>query len=314
MSAPPKKDWLAAISLVRPLNLSFIALAQYLLLYHLLFPALRSAGAPILLSDWRGIFFLVVTVLLTGAGYAINDMLDVETDQINKPEKWFVGNRIGTKTATVLIWALLLSGGLLSAWIAIDIGKPAYWFIFPAAVLTLWLYSRYLKGVPLAGNLIVAMLCSLVGGILWFAEREGIYYLRAAGLSEAVRITNGMGFYLFFAFLATLFREIVKDCQDVEGDSAANHRTLPVRSGLQTAARLAFVTGLALNLALVYLAWYFFGMGDLAGMSYSLTLLVLPLSIGLFFLSKAKVPNQFQMISRIAKWVIFAGVFLVLFF
>jgi len=314
MSSPTKNGWITVISLVRPLNLVFIVLAQYLLLYRFIIPALRSGGAPVLLSEWRGVFFLAVTALLAGAGYVINDLLDVNADRINKPGKWYVGNRIGKKAAMTLALIMVLSGGFLSAWIAIGTGKPGYWLIYPSAALALWVYSRYLKGVPLAGNFLVAMLCSLVGGIIWFAEREGIRFLQLADLPTATRIIHGIGFYLFFAFLATFFREIVKDCEDVEGDATAGRRTFPVRFGLRKAVRLAFVSGLALDLSLLFLSFYFFEKGNHAGVIYSLAVLALPLSAGLYLLTGANALKQFSRVSRIAKWVIFAGVFLVLLF
>jgi 4-hydroxybenzoate polyprenyltransferase len=37
---------------------------------------------------------MLLTLLISAAGYIINDYYDSEIDQINKPEKWVVGNTL----------------------------------------------------------------------------------------------------------------------------------------------------------------------------------------------------------------------------
>ncbi|MBK6620591.1 MAG: UbiA family prenyltransferase [Saprospirales bacterium] len=313
MSRPNSDKWLAALLLLRPVNLLFIALTQYLLLFQFLFPALSAAGAPIVLEGWRALLFLFTTTLLTGAGYAMNDLYDVETDRINKPGKWLIGNRISRSAAMNLTGILLCAGALASAFLAFEIGKPALWFIYPGAVLALLIYSRNLKGIPLAGNIFVAFLCSMVAGILWYAEREGISMLREESPADAAQLVRGLLVYLSFAFLATFFRELVKDCEDLEGDAAAALKTLPAKIGLRRSAFGALVLGVLLGLGLLGLSVYFLLRENWAGMAYTLLLLTAPLAYGLWLLTKAGEPGQFRAVSRIAKWVIFAGVFLILF-
>ena len=313
MSGRTNLDWNAVFLLIRPLNLLFIGVTQYLLLFHYLFPILRTAGAPVLLEGWRAFVFLLTTTAMTGAGYAINDLYDVETDRINKPGKWLVGKRISHRAAVVITVMLLLSGGILAVWLAIDIQRPVFWLIYPAGCFVLWAYSRYLKGIPLAGNILVAVLCSLVGGIVWFAEREGIGMLWEKEPQLALRMLRGLGFYLFFAFLSTLFREIVKDCEDLHGDAAASHRTLPVRLGLRQARLWGLGAGLVLEAGLAFITLYFLRNHNPWGAAFSIFLLAVPLAAGLVPLTRATAPEHFRKVSRIAKWVIFAGVFLILF-
>lgn len=313
MSGPNSDKWLAAWLLLRPVNLLFIAFSQYLLLFGFLFPALRAAGAPILLEGWRALVFLFTTTLLTAAGYVINDLYDVETDRINKPGKWLIGRRISRPAALNLAGILLGAGALASACLAIEIGKPALWFIYPVAGLGLWVYSRNLKGVPLVGNVFVALLCSMVAGILWYAERNGIEILWDKDPEAATRLVRGFVFYLSFAFFSTFFRELVKDCEDLEGDAALALKTLPAQIGLRRSAMWALGLGILLGLGLLGLSVYFLIRENWAGMAYTLVLLAAPLGSGLLLLAKAEYPDQFRAVSRIAKWVIFAGVFLILF-
>ncbi|MBK8492303.1 MAG: geranylgeranylglycerol-phosphate geranylgeranyltransferase [Saprospirales bacterium] len=277
------KKGVAALQLIRPLNLAFIALTQYLLFFHFLFPILHATHAPVLLEGWRALVFLITTTLLTAAGYGINDYFDVETDRINKPDKWLVGNRLSPKTTAVWVAGLVILGAILSAWLAWDIQKPVLWLIYPVAVFLLWSYSRYLKGIPLAGNLLIALLCMMVGGIIWFAEREGIAFLRSYHPQLALQLIRALVFYLFFAFLATLFREMVKDCEDMEGDAATAQQTLPVRFGLHRVKRWALAGGLLLEIALLLLAWYFHQTSNVGGIAYTLSLLAIPQLAGLWF-------------------------------
>lgn len=295
----------------RPVNLLFIALTQYLLFFHFFFPLFRSIGATMVLEGSRAFIFLSVTTLLAASAYLINDLYDIDADRINKGGGWAAAH-----PAQARGWAagILAIGGLLAAWLAWDIRQPALWLIYPAAAFLLWVYSRYLKGMPLAGNLLVALLCMMVGGMVWFAEREAFSLLLSGHPQVALHALRALGFYLLFSFLATLFREIVKDCQDVQGDAAAGLQTLPARYGLGVGRRWALASGAALGLALLALAAWFFQSGQWWALSFALAALMAPLVPALLLLLRAKSASDFEKVSRLAKWIIFAGVFLILFF
>ena len=75
------------LNLIRWKNLLLIATVQLLIKYALLEPfgvqtALSSLGISLL---------MLATLCIAAAGYIINDIFDVETDSINKPEKLIVG-------------------------------------------------------------------------------------------------------------------------------------------------------------------------------------------------------------------------------
>ena len=55
-----------------------------------------------------------------------------------------------------------------------------------------------------------------------------------------------------FAFLINLIREIVKDVQDIEGDSKLNYQTFPIRFGIDTSKRLVILISLVLILFTLY--------------------------------------------------------------
>ncbi|MDO9262141.1 MAG: prenyltransferase, partial [Flavobacteriaceae bacterium] len=43
------------------------------------------------LDNFRFFILLISTVLISAAGYLINDIHDIETDRINKPNKVYIG-------------------------------------------------------------------------------------------------------------------------------------------------------------------------------------------------------------------------------
>jgi geranylgeranylglycerol-phosphate geranylgeranyltransferase len=159
------------------------------------------------------------SAFLAAAGAnALNDSLDRDTDAVNRPDRPVPSGRISTRAALVtavvafvvsLVTAFALSGSALAL--------AAGWVAVTA------LYSVSLKGVPLAGNVAVAAVAStpfLMGGL-----SQGRYV--PALIPTAL------------AFMVHLAREIVKDVEDIEGDSAAGIRTLAVASGADTAFAIA---------------------------------------------------------------------------
>ena len=159
----------------------------------------------------------------------------------------------------------------------------------------------------------VALLCMMVGGIVWYAERHGIRFLYDQHPQLAAQVVQALAFYLAFAFLTTLYRELVKDCEDVEGDALTDQHTLPVRLGLKKAGKWALLSGGLLVPALLFLAAYFYQTSNPWGATYTLILLLVPHLAGLVFLYQARKPADFRKVSGMAKWLIFAGVFLILF-
>lgn len=304
--------WLAALTIVRPVNLLFIALTQYLIFFHFLFPLFRSAGANPLLLGWRAWAFLLATTLAAAAGYAINDFYDLAGDRINKPRKRLLGKEIHLAQAKILTFLAISAGAALSMAVAWDIRAMHLWVLYPTVLFMLWAYSRYLKGTPIVGNLLIAALCALVIGIVWFAERRGFAQLAAADPQLAKEVVSSLVFYLSFAFLANLFREIVKDCEDVRGDAIYRQKTFAVYAGLRSAKWLAFAMGVLLEAALAWLVIHFLRQSDWQGAIYAALLLAFPLGWGMIALARAKSPMDYIPVSRTGKWVIFAGVFLIL--
>lgn len=147
--------------------------------------------------------------LLAAGGNAHNDLLDLAADRVNRPDRPLPSGRISPRAAA---W----TAGILyaSAFAAASVLGAAHAYLALGMGFLLACYNLRLKALPLAGNLAVALLCSLA-----------IY------LPEFPGAPLHTGLPALFAFLATLGREIAKDAEDMPGDRAVGWTTFPIRFG-----------------------------------------------------------------------------------
>ncbi|MFZ2324380.1 MAG: geranylgeranylglycerol-phosphate geranylgeranyltransferase [Ignavibacteriaceae bacterium] len=164
----------------------------------------------------------VSAALVAASGNIINDIYDVEIDKISHPNRVLVLGLLSKQEA--MIEYIFLT--LVSASIAASLSGTLLIIVIITSVL-LFTYALYFKKVPLTGNIIVAFITGLAF----------IYGGFAAGNPKAAVIPA------VFAFLINLIREIVKDIQDTEGDSAQNVKTFPIKYGIDSTKKLiAFIT------------------------------------------------------------------------
>src|SRR5690606_29892373 len=169
----------------------------------------------------------IAAAFTAAAGNIINDYFDIEIDKINKPGRPLAAGYISKKSA--LIFYGLLNAAALFA--AIQLNFDVFLITVSTQVL-LFFYSYKLKNIPLAGNLVVALLTGLVF----------IFGGAAAGNVSKLIIPA------LFAFLINLIREIIKDAEDVKGDSAAGLKTFPIVNGMTITKVLIFFLTLILIL------------------------------------------------------------------
>ena len=232
--------------LLRGRNLLIVALTQYLLQYLILAPIFTAAGITPALGGFRFFLFALTTVLIAAGGYLINDLEDQAIDARNKPDRYVVGRLVARSTVWVVYVSCFWLGAILSVYLAFYVDNPPLALIFPAAYGLLFWYSRRLKKLPFWGNLTVAVYCAVVAGIILFAERIAFQELWVRDFIAARKVAWLFGIYLAFAFLATLWREIIKDLEDREGDAAEGCRTLPIVIGERGARRFARWVGIGL--------------------------------------------------------------------
>ena len=155
--------------------------------------------------------------LIAGAANSLNDVLDLEIDRINRPERPLPSGLVSVTTAR-LVWGLgTVAGVALAAFLSLT-----HLALALGAVGLLVVYNVSLKRVLLLGNVVVAFVIGLAL----------VYGGWAVGPLGPALVGAG------FAFLTTLAREMIKDIEDGAGDAAAGVRTLPLVYGTQVAARV----------------------------------------------------------------------------
>jgi len=210
----------------------------------------------------------VIVFIFTGAGNAINDYFDHKIDAINKPERPIPSGRISLKTA--LVYSVSLFG--ISSIMAFIIGIVPGMIVLLSAVL-MYLYASRLKTSCLVGNFSIAFLtglCFVFGGVVL----------------NAVELSIILGVY---AFLMTMAREIVKDMEDVEGDSIEGASTFPIKYGMRKSSILAAAFMLIASLTSPVL--YFIGIFNIIFLVVMLFAIYLFISCAVSILRNQSVEN-----------------------
>ena len=167
----------------------------------------------------------LAAMMLVGGGNALNDYNDRESDKENHPNRPIPAGLISADE-TLVYSRILLSAGLLI--VLFGLANKLPFIIALIGTITLISYENKLKALGLSGNIAVGFM-------------SGAVFLYAG------MVVNDPGPTLWMfglAFLATVAREIVKDIQDLEGDT--DRFTLPARIGI---AKSLFVTGILLVVA-----------------------------------------------------------------
>ncbi|NRB52239.1 MAG: geranylgeranylglycerol-phosphate geranylgeranyltransferase [Saprospiraceae bacterium] len=295
------------LNLIRWPNLVIVALTQVLIYNWVLLPSFVQYNIQRSLDQNHFFLLCIVTILLSAGGYIINDIYDRDIDKIDKPERVIIGKEMDLSTAYWLYFVIHLIGFLLSLYLAFVVEKPGYVGLFPLASTGLYVYSRWLKRMPLWGNLLVALYCSGVAGIIWFAERVAFAELAIAERTYqkigAILIT-----YLVFAFLTTLFRELIKDMEDIEGDSRGGFRTAPIVWGMNRCRQVVSVIGVIILLFLLASGWFFWQKLESPTSGVVLIVMSLPMCLLLYKLVQAREKRQFHQLSQWSKLLMLSGI------
>ena len=288
------------LNLIRWKNLLMLALGQLLIKYALLEPFGVSTSLNV-----TGIVLLILSTLcIAGAGNIINDIYDIETDLINKPEKLIIGKSVSEKTAYNLFIILNVFGVGLGYYVSFLVGKSEFFSIFVIISVLLYIYATYLKQTLLIGNIIISILVGLSILIV------GVFELIPA-ITEQNQQTQTTFFkiiidYAIFGFSINLLREIAKDLEDIDGDYKANMNTLPIVIGRERATNILFVLSLIPLLAItLYTINTLYK--NLTVVGYFLIFIIAPLLYLSIKTFSAKTKKDYHHISNILKLVMLFG-------
>jgi len=302
------KTIIAFLKLIRWQNLLFIVITQILYEYCIYLPIYESHS-----TNQLG-FIILASVLIAAAGYIINDYFDLNIDQINKPDRVIVNNAVSRRWA--IFWHLVLS--LLGLFFTVLALPPSlFWYLILAnllSILLLWLYSTNFKKQLLIGNVIISILTSWVVLILFFSKTPlSVDNIITADHKE-IRLFRLTMLYAGFAFIISLIREVLKDMEDRVGDARYGCKTMPIVWGLPASKVFVAVWIIVLAGTLVILQLYVLPYGWWLSIVYCLLAIVAPLLIVLSKLTSAQSQQDFHLLSRYVKGIMFTGILSMLFF
>ncbi len=226
----------------------------------------------------------LAVVIITIAGNLINDYYDIQTDEVNRPERLIPAGKLNKKQALLISGSLFVIGNILLTIIDFNLLK-----IGLAATFTLVIYTPFLKRLPLIGNIAVSLLLSLTI-IVGALASAAFLNLKNSILPSSL------------IFLISLPREILKDGEDLIGDRKAGLRTFPVAFGIRRTRQLVVFILWILILWIIFSSFIF---GKLFA-ACAISGIVLPV---LIMIKRARsTPVWFSNTQRILKSLIIPGI------
>ena len=224
--------------LIRPLNLSIIALTMYGL--GIFFESLYSKSEMFGVKSLPFTLLVLSTILIAAGGNIINDYFDIKADRVNKPDRQIIGIHLKRRVAIVSHWILNFIAFGIGVYLTWVMSSFLYLFIHLFSINVLWFYSMKGKRLFLSGNILIAALTAIVPilvGLYFHQVLENVTpqldqfsFSLNSDIHYIYYLTIGLG---IFAFILNLAREIVKDMEDIEGDKKLPAKTLPIVIGLQ---------------------------------------------------------------------------------
>ena len=289
------------LNLIRWKNLLLIALVQVLIKYALF----ESYNIQLTLNTLQFTLLVLATVLIAAAGNIINDIYDIETDLVNKPEKVIINKTLSEKTALNLFIALNLLGVGLGFYLSNVIGRSGFAVIFVLISALLYIYASYLKQTLLLGNILVSSLVGL--SILIVPVFDLIPSLTSFNRELYLDIFKIAFTYAIFAFMINLLREIIKDIEDVNGDYKAQMKTLPILIGRDRTTMVVFALSFIPLLAVVnYIVSQLYN--NMLAVIYFLIFVVGPMLYFTIKVFSAEQKKDYQHLSNVLKVIMLFGV------
>ena len=270
----------ASIQIVRPLNIILSLCAVFIAGW-----LVSDITSPLLP------YTALVVLCFAGASNILNDVLDINIDKINRPNRMLTSGHLKIQEA-LLLMSILYALGIMATSYLHPVGQQ----IALALVLPLLaLYTPLFKRLPFIGNLVVGAILGLVfifteGAIMGNVDKMWIPFCLATTLSSV--------------------RELVKDAADMEGDAVGDLQTFPRKYGLITTLWLLRILTIALCFGAI-IPWFEGWYGN-----YYLFLLIgcvaLPSLYAVFFLLKeTSASEDYAIIAQIFKGTTIGGMIVI---
>lgn len=302
---------IAFLKLIRIQNLLIVAATQYLMRFAIIKPILQINQFSLQMSEFDFFILVLSTVFLTAAGYVINDYFDTRTDNMNRPDEVLVGKSIERRTAMTLHVILNILGIIGGFYVSYQIGLYQLGLIFIIVSGLLWYYSTSYKRQFLIGNILVALLTALVPLLAILYEMpllnrayKDILIANNANFNHIFFWVSG---FSFFAFITTLTREIIKDTEDFEGDSAYGRNTVPIILGIRW-TKIIIISLLIITIFSLIVVYFKYLSGSISTLLYGLITLIIPMGIEINIVIKANDKEDYHFASNLLKFIMLAGI------
>ncbi len=300
----------AILKLIRIPNILIVIATMYFVRLFLIKPVLEFYDGPLFFPEVDFMLLVLATVFIMAAGNIINDYFDQDIDIINKPDKMIIGKSISVELARGIYFVLNVVGIVLGIKVAISIDFLQLALIFPLTAYLLYAYSARYKRKAFLGNVVVAALSAFTLFMVWIFEYLSIKNggVETAYLNSATfvisRIVLG---YVFFAFLTSLIREMIKDLEDEDGDAVVGCRTLPILLGTKMVKGLIIAVVL-MSIALMLYIQVELWVADLK-LIFWYFMLIHPLFLSLIIsLIQAKEKEHYHKLSSLTKYIMLIGI------
>lgn len=302
------------LQLIRWKNLVIVFFTQLLVWYCLVYSSSKIHEQHLNLHFKNFMLLSISTLLITAAGYIINDYFDIKIDVINRPEKVILEHKIPLRIAIIAHTLLNLTALVLVLPMALHCQHPQWLLMQLGCILLLWFYSTHFKRQYIIGNVVVACLTALTIVVIVIYESLMYKYIEMPAIIRyspteyyinPILICLG---YTFFAFMLTWMREIVKDMEDYIGDAEQGCITMPIKKGLQFSARFAQVIGCITVVALLVIAVAFFQSAYWTLSVYTLLALIAPMIWWCYYVTLKNTAAHYKQASKWLKIIMVLGI------
>ncbi|MFX0139958.1 MAG: geranylgeranylglycerol-phosphate geranylgeranyltransferase [Candidatus Hodarchaeota archaeon] len=165
---------------------------------------------------------------IAGSGMVINDIYDIEIDKINRPERPIPRGSITLQQAKYIFAGVFILGITISI-----IHSLIFNLLFLNVIIATffgfmgWVYAKWGKRSGFLGNIIVSVSFSM-----------GFIY-------GAILNSSFIPLYIYLFFLNSIFsllsREMIKGCEDIEGDKELGVNTLAIKIGVKKTSYISMI-------------------------------------------------------------------------
>ena len=212
------KNLLPHIIIVRPLNV---------------LAAIISILLSSIITQYDGhsiniIYATLVVIFFTAGANTLNDFFDYEIDIVNRPNRPLSSGKVPKNYALIYSILYFIIGLFFAYQLNYNSKIVSIFISFPLLIL----YNYNLKGYPLIGNIVVALILSLT-----FVFAGYVFNNITPMIIPSI-----------LAFGLTLIREVIKDIADIKGDRKVGLKTFPIIFGKEKSFKLCVVLSVLFGL------------------------------------------------------------------